>query len=80
MPIYQKKVVKKALNQELGFDLDVLPIYQKNMEYHCLSIGQFNLIDVIEDIVNKIGKCNVDLAVWTAAESNLKKAFTFLEN
>ena len=80
MPIFKKKVIKKTLIKELGFDLDILPQIEKNTEFHCLSIGQFNLIDIIEHVVSSIGNCSIDLAVWTAAESNLKKAFTFLEN
>jgi len=80
MAIYQKKAVKKTLIQELGFSLDILPKIKKNTEFHCLSIGQFNLIDIIENIVNQIGQCNVDLAIWTASDANLKKAFEFLKN
>lgn len=80
MPIQKKPVKKKSLIKSLDYSLDFLPEkYEKNMEYHCLSIGQFNLIDIVEDVVKKIGPCDVDLAVWTAANSNLQKAFDFVE-
>jgi hypothetical protein len=81
MPIISKKTTQKSLIKQLDMSLDFLPIkYEKETEYHCLSVGQFNLIDIIEDVVEKIGKCSIDLAVWTAADSNLKKAFEFLQN
>jgi len=81
MPIFKKKIKKNPLlYQELGFDLDVFPLIEKDTEFHCLSVGQFNLIDVVENVINQIGRCKIDIAVWTAAETNLKKAFNFLES
>lgn len=78
MPILSKKTTPKILEMLAGHE--ELPKIQKGYEYHCLSLGQYNLIDIIEHVVEEIGKCKIDLAVWTAADSNLIKAKQFLEN
>lgn len=83
MPSFSKKRTK-AVKPNLSNlqDLDsILPVkIQKDTEYHCLSVGQYNLIDIIEKVVDLIGVCDIDLAVWTAATASLKKAELFLTN
>lgn len=66
------KTLKNAIHE--------LPKIERDCTYHVLSAGQFNLIDVIQHVAEQIGVCDIDLAVWTAAESNLKKASLFVSS
>ena len=66
------KTLKNAIHE--------LPKIEKDCTYHVLSAGQFNLIDVIQHVADSIGICDIDLAVWTAAETNLKKASLFVSS
>lgn len=59
---------------------DCLGELDHDFEMFCLSVGQFNLIDIIEYILETTGPADVTLATWTAAGSNIDKAFKFLES
>jgi len=80
MPYIKTKVSKFDILKTLKNNLKAFPEIEKGYTLHVLSAGQFNLIDIIENVVNQIGECSIDLAVWTAAESNLKKAELFVKN
>ena len=80
MPILTQKTPKINILKTLKNNLDVLPKIDLEMTYHILSCGQFNLIDIIQHVAESIGVCNIDLAVWTAAETNLKKAELFVKS
>ena len=45
-----------------------------------VSKGQFSLIDVIEEITNQIGKCELSLSTWTAARADLTRLEELLAN
>lgn len=79
--IYKKDFPK---NKKIDFSQvqsvrDCLGELGHDFEMFCLNVGQFNLIDVIEYILETTGSADVTLATWTAAGSNIEKAFKFLE-
>jgi len=78
MPTIKKKVspLKRLI---LNSEFERLPNIEKGFEYHCLSVGQYNLIDIVEHVADQIGECSVDLAVWTAANASLKRAENFVK-
>jgi hypothetical protein len=80
--VFSRKTKEKILKfSELPEVSSVLPTYlQKDTEYHCLSIGQYNLIDVIEHVIESAGLCNVDITVWTAADASMKRAKELLDS
>lgn len=80
--IYKRKPQKKYIKfSEMPDVSDVLPYrLEKNTEYHCLSVGQYNLIDIIEHVINSAGLCEVDVTVWTAADASMKKAKELLDS
>ena len=76
--IHEKKV-NQLKNLLVTSQIEKLPSIKKGTEYHILSVGQYNLIDVVKHVVNDIGECSVDLAVWTAANASIKKADDFVK-
>lgn len=80
--IYKKKPQKKYIKfSEMPEVSDVIPTnLEKNTEYHCLSVGQYNLIDIIERVIESAGVCDVDITVWTAADASMKKAKELLDS
>jgi len=53
---------------------------QKGCEIYGLSKGQFSIINIIEEVLKQIGKADVIISTWTAANSEIKKAEKFLDN
>jgi len=78
--IYKKKTTNKIIKfTDKSNILSALPEFlEKETEYHCLSVGQYNLIDIIRHVLNTTKTANIDLTVWTAADASLKKASDFV--
>ena len=51
----------------------------KNCELFGLTNGNFSLFDIIEVILNQTGNANVDIATWTAAKADTKRAKKFVD-
>jgi len=52
----------------------------KGCEIFGLTKGDFSMIDIINHIIDEIGPCNLDIATWTAAHSEIKQAFNLLKD
>lgn len=50
------------------------------MEIFCLSKWQFSIINIIEEILKQTWTADVLISTWTAADAEIRKAETFLEN
>jgi hypothetical protein len=46
----------------------------------CLNKGQFSIINVIEAMLLQTGTADVIISTWTAADAEISKAFSFLQN
>src|SRR5690554_1085924 len=51
---------------------------QKGCEVFAITNGQFSMIDVLEHVLNYTGKASIDLATWTAADGDLRRAHAFV--
>lgn len=49
-------------------------------EIHCLTYGQFSLLDAVAAILDITGPADVDISTWTAGGADLTHAETFLRN
>ena len=47
-------------------------------EIFAITDGQFSVIDIIEHCLNSIGPATMDIATWTAADGDLRRAHSFL--
>lgn len=47
-------------------------------EIFALTNGQFSMIDVLEHVLSFTGRATIDLATWTAADGDLRRAHAFL--
>lgn len=43
------------------------------------TMGQFSLMELIQAVIERIGKCDMGVSVWTAAEADLRDAYTLLD-
>lgn len=53
---------------------------EKGVDIFGLTKGDFSMIDILRHIIDEIGPCDVDVGTWTAAHSDIKQAFTLLED
>lgn len=51
-----------------------------NMEIFGLTKGQFSIINIIEEVLKQTGVANVIISTWTAANAEIQKAESFLQN
>lgn len=49
-------------------------------EIHCLTYGQFSLLDVIAAVLDHTGPAQVDVSTWTAGGADLTHAESFLRD
>lgn len=47
-------------------------------EVFALTNGQFGLTDILEHVIETTGPANVNIATWTAADGDLRRAHAFL--
>lgn len=52
----------------------------KGCEVFGLTKGDFSMIDILRHCAREIGPCRVDIGTWTAAHSDIKKAFDMLND
>lgn len=57
---------------------DTLGAVTQNCEIFRLTNGQFSIIDVLEHCIQQIGPATLDIATWTAADGDLRRAHAFL--
>lgn len=47
-------------------------------EIFCLTNGQFSIVDILDHCIQQIGPATLDIATWTAADGDLRRAHAFL--
>lgn len=57
---------------------DALGPITEGCEIFALTNGQFSMIDVIEHVLSATGPASIDIATWTAADGDLRRAHAFL--
>ena len=57
---------------------DALGPIERGCEIFALTNGQFSMIDILEHVLFATGPASVDLATWTAADSDLRRAHSFM--
>lgn len=57
---------------------DALGLIEPGCEIFALTNGQFSMIDILEHILDATGPACVDLATWTAADGDLRRAHSFM--
>lgn len=57
---------------------DALGPMAPDVELFCLTNGQFSMIDVLEHVLFHTGRADIDLATWTAADGDIRRAHAFL--
>lgn len=83
MPI---KLTTREVNREIRHAMygenarATIGTIEKGIDLHCLTKGQFSIINVIEEVLNQIGISDVIISTWTAAGAEIKKAEQFLQN
>lgn len=50
------------------------------MDVYCLTFGQFDLSDVIEHLLDGVGRASVVVATWTAGAADLERAGRLLDD
>lgn len=71
---------KKVSFSQIQSVKDEIGELEHDVEMFCLNVGQFNLIDIIEYIVDFVGECDINIATWTAANANISKAEEFINS
>lgn len=54
--------------------------FDKETEIFGFTKGQFSLADLAEAVVKKIGKCEMTISTWTAANTDITKIMEFIES
>lgn len=62
----------------VGNVADALGPISPGCEIFALTNGQFSAIDVLEHILTFSGPAHIDLATWTAADGDIRRAHAFL--
>lgn len=57
---------------------DALGPITPGCEIFALTNGQFSMIDVLEYALSVTGRASIDIATWTAADGDLRRAHAFL--
>ena len=57
---------------------DVIGRIELGCEIFCLTKGDYSLIDIIEHVLNEIGRSDVVISTWTAAAADIKRAHDLL--
>ena len=52
----------------------------ENVHIFGLTKGQFSIIDIIEHVAAQIGKCDLVMSTWTAADSDLRTVYDMLNS
>lgn len=47
-------------------------------EIFCLTNGQFSIVDILDHCLAAIGPATLDIATWTAADGDLRRAHAFM--
>lgn len=73
-PPRSRRIVRNAV----GNVAEAIGPIEAGCELFALTNGQFSMIDVLEHALAKTGPATVDLATWTAADGDLRRAHAFL--
>lgn len=70
---------KRAIRQSLVANAaDTIGPISPGCEIFALTNGQFSIIDVMEHCLHSIGPATLDIATWTAADGDLRRAHAFM--
>jgi hypothetical protein len=69
---------RKIIRGQVGMVQQVLGPLESGCEIFALTNGQFSLIDVLDHVIDYAGQATIDLATWTAADGDLRRAHAFL--
>lgn len=61
-----------------GSAFDALGPIEPGCEIFALTNGQFSMIDVLEHVLHHTGRASIDIATWTAADGDLRRAHAFM--
>lgn len=79
--VYHHKLgeLRKGKYYEYGNAEECIGEIYKGCELFGLTNGNFSLFDIIEVILNQTKKANIDIATWTAANADTKRAKEFVD-
>ena len=69
---------RKVMRSAIGNAADAIGPISRNCEIFCLTNGQFSVIDVLDYVLDTTGRASIDLATWTAADGDIRRAHAFL--
>lgn len=69
---------RKIVHGRVGEASTALGDLESGCELFAVTNGQFSLIDVLEHVLDHAGEAEIDLATWTAADGDLRRAHVFL--
>ena len=72
----RKRSVRAA---RTGNARDAIGTLEPGCEIYCLTYGQFSLIDALVALLEQTGPADVVLATWTAAQADLRRAATLMQ-
>lgn len=70
--------LRKIIHSRVGEASTALGELEPGCELFAVTNGQFSLIDVLEHVLDHAGEAEIDLATWTAADGDLRRAHAFL--
>lgn len=74
-----KKTRRRALRRNnVGNVAQAIGPIEQGCEIFAMTNGQFSAIDIIEHVLSFTGPAEIDLATWTAADGDLRRAHAFL--
>lgn len=69
---------RKLIRGHVGQAMSAIGPLEHGCEVFAVTNGQFSMIDVLEHVLDHSGPAHVDLATWTAADGDLRRAHAFL--
>jgi hypothetical protein len=69
---------RKLIRSHVGEAATTLGALEPGCELFAVTNGQFSMIDVLEHVLDHAGDAEIDLATWTAADGDLRRAHAFL--
>lgn len=61
-----------------GLAADAVGPITQETELFLMTNGQFSIVDIVEHCLNATGPACIDIATWTAADGDLRRAHAFL--
>lgn len=80
MPVVHRSKPRRRRVQRVavGAAADAIGAIERGCEIFAITNGQFSIVDILQHVLDTTGPAQLDIATWTAADGDLRRAHAFL--